>query len=486
MSRGARCRSSNFFPLSPFHTLYLLFTLLMLFFSNVLSNEQNAGNYEESPVILLPETTAMEITAESTENSSELINGSELSKISLNPGESIEKISNEGGDGENVEPLDIEVESNGSNFTTDSNFTIHITNEAEDNSSEGVKTITLKAEVVEYNSEMTPLNLVSYPQNSSRYDNDSVVALNGQRTTERVKLGESPFLGFVGSQKFPIRPTYKPLPPFEKFDRRHFGLNKPEVEYDEEKVTVLTLEPDLPKSPSRDVNYNQKIERKNIAEEDYYPESGEIQNLSEEVKRKSAETFHNGSLPGTYPGLRALGTPSNASFFDGSNGTLPGSGAGSRTGGVRGQFDINFEDVAFTKRPTVRTDDYGIPRELNSDLESFKNQFNSEVIRRTSVGVSGGEKINVTILGLFELTQGLEPRPEGLSELQAARLAVRRINEMEKIPKFRIHLAHNDTKVRFLSSYSRNIILDVFLTRVSRVQNYTVSVHPMQSLRKIP
>lgn len=70
-------------------------------------------------------------------------------------------------------------------------------------------------------------------------------------------------------------------------------------------------------------------------------------------------------------------------------------------------------------------------------------------IERESNGteVKSSEKINVTILGLFEMTRGSEPRPEGTSELQAARLAVERVNEMNVLSKFRLRLIHNDTKV---------------------------------------
>lgn len=57
------------------------------------------------------------------------------------------------------------------------------------------------------------------------------------------------------------------------------------------------------------------------------------------------------------------------------------------------------------------------------------------------------EKIEVTILGLFEMSQGTEARPEGPSELQAAKLAIDRINEMGILSRFRLRLVHNDTRV---------------------------------------
>ncbi|XP_063990273.1 gamma-aminobutyric acid type B receptor subunit 2 isoform X2 [Diachasmimorpha longicaudata] len=55
-------------------------------------------------------------------------------------------------------------------------------------------------------------------------------------------------------------------------------------------------------------------------------------------------------------------------------------------------------------------------------------------------------KVDVTILGLFELTQGTEARPEGPSELQAAKFAIDRINEMDIVPRFRVKLLRNDTR----------------------------------------
>lgn len=58
------------------------------------------------------------------------------------------------------------------------------------------------------------------------------------------------------------------------------------------------------------------------------------------------------------------------------------------------------------------------------------------------------DKLELTILGLFELTEATEPRPDGPSELQAARLAVDRINEMGILPNIRLRLIHNDTRVR--------------------------------------
>ncbi|GBP83138.1 hypothetical protein EVAR_90293_1 [Eumeta japonica] len=54
----------------------------------------------------------------------------------------------------------------------------------------------------------------------------------------------------------------------------------------------------------------------------------------------------------------------------------------------------------------------------------------------------------VSILGLFELSVGAAPRPEGASELAAARLAVRHVNRRGLLPGYALRLLTNDTKVR--------------------------------------
>lgn len=53
----------------------------------------------------------------------------------------------------------------------------------------------------------------------------------------------------------------------------------------------------------------------------------------------------------------------------------------------------------------------------------------------------------ITVLGLFEMTTRAGERAEGRSELAAARLAVRHINERHLIPGYQLELITNDTKV---------------------------------------
>ncbi len=54
---------------------------------------------------------------------------------------------------------------------------------------------------------------------------------------------------------------------------------------------------------------------------------------------------------------------------------------------------------------------------------------------------------HITVLGLFELTSRGRERPQGRSELAAARMAVRRINQLGVLKGYTLHLIHNDTKV---------------------------------------
>jgi hypothetical protein len=53
----------------------------------------------------------------------------------------------------------------------------------------------------------------------------------------------------------------------------------------------------------------------------------------------------------------------------------------------------------------------------------------------------------ITVLGLFDMTTRTGERPEGRSELAAARLAVRHINERQLLAGYQLELITNDTKV---------------------------------------
>lgn len=60
----------------------------------------------------------------------------------------------------------------------------------------------------------------------------------------------------------------------------------------------------------------------------------------------------------------------------------------------------------------------------------------------------------IVLLGLFELTTKLGPRPEGLSELSAAQMAVQHINRKQLLPGYTLELLTNDTQVSFYCFHS--------------------------------
>lgn len=58
-----------------------------------------------------------------------------------------------------------------------------------------------------------------------------------------------------------------------------------------------------------------------------------------------------------------------------------------------------------------------------------------------------GQRRKVSVLGLFELSTRTGERPEGLSELAAAELAIKHINEGSLLPGYTLELLTNDTQV---------------------------------------
>ncbi|KAH0552056.1 hypothetical protein KQX54_004767, partial [Cotesia glomerata] len=95
-----------------------------------------------------------------------------------------------------------------------------------------------------------------------------------------------------------------------------------------------------------------------------------------------------------------------------------------------------------------------IPPQTENHSKISRNNNNNDklkVLRKQYDGRSRNEsfehdKLEVTILGLFELSTGNEPRHEGLTELAAAQLAIDRVNQMNMLDNFRLRLIHNDTK----------------------------------------
>lgn len=246
--------------------------------------------------------------------------------------------------------------------------------------------------------------------NFARVNDVSTIPANDSDTDIDVD-SEAPFTGFEGSQKFPVKVNQKTsatAAQVEKFDRRHFGPHKEDVLEETSTWYPSTVAPDLPKSPSRDVLHRH---RKTNAAYDDVTETSEGGNSGDgtiDSGEKRNDT-HEGSswLPGASSGRR--GSPSlPAASPDEKLATTTGMADGDLEGATRGgRMDIG---VAVSSAKSI-------------------------------------DKINITILGLFEMTHGSVARPEGSSELQAAKLAVDHVNQLDVSKYFRLRLICNDTKV---------------------------------------
>ncbi|XP_053978234.1 uncharacterized protein LOC128876138 [Hylaeus volcanicus] len=236
---------------------------------------------------------------------------------------------------------------------------------------------------------------------------------NGGLPRASNETNEEPFTGFEGSQKFPIKVTYKPpvAPQAEKFDRRHFGPPKMDVPETTSPTDWTTISPDLPKSPGRDVLHRHRKVDENVEEE------GRQETI--DVNENANDTSDDFWLPGASSGRRSSNIAS-------------------------GKSPPEEKRVSTFTSTTFVTSTSTDATEEDFETESSTEEEDEEGV--TELEVNPIEKVNVTILGLFEMTRGAEPRPEGPSELQAARLAVERVNEMNILSKFRLRLIHNDTK----------------------------------------
>lgn len=68
--------------------------------------------------------------------------------------------------------------------------------------------------------------------------------------------------------------------------------------------------------------------------------------------------------------------------------------------------------------------------------------------KKSTISGRGEKKLSkVSLLGLFEMTTHLGTRWEGQSELAAAELAVKHINERGLLPGYLLELITNDTQV---------------------------------------
>ncbi|KAM0735729.1 Gamma-aminobutyric acid type B receptor subunit 2 [Formica fusca] len=248
--------------------------------------------------------------------------------------------------------------------------------------------------------------------NDNRKDEDyfarvgdvSTISVNDNDTDIDVINNETPFTGFEGSQKFPVKINHKSLPELpqvEKFDRRHFGPQKENVLEETSTWYPSTVLLDLPKSPSRNVLHRHR-------KTDDVVGMDEENNRGEETierNEKQNDTFDESWLPG----MSSSGVKSSS------------------------------EKLAVTPNIT-----YG---DFENVTKKDKNDSDGRVeIDVTVPNARPIEKTNITILGLFEMTYRTVPRPEGSCELQAAKLAVERVNELDVLKRFRLRLIYNDTK----------------------------------------
>ncbi|XP_076673312.1 gamma-aminobutyric acid type B receptor subunit 3 isoform X2 [Andrena cerasifolii] len=247
--------------------------------------------------------------------------------------------------------------------------------------------------------------------NNETENPDHSTEVNGNLSAPSNESNEEPFTGFEGSQKFPIKVTYRPpvAAQVEKFDRRHFGPPKMDVTETTGVAYSTTLSPDLPKSAGKDVLHRHRKVDENTEEE----RRQEVFEANERANDTMDELW------------------------------LPGASSGRHSSNIAGGKLPPEEKPASTVTASYPTSATTSASEMLSEIPRVQQVESNGATVPT---VKPLEKINVTILGLFEMTHNLEPRPEGPSELQAARLAVERVNEMNVLSKFRLRLIYNDTK----------------------------------------
>lgn len=105
----------------------------------------------------------------------------------------------------------------------------------------------------------------------------------------------------------------------------------------------------------------------------------------------------------------------------------------------------NKRDKSVIKIVTVNNDTEIKPRKMNKELRInavFENDHKLGKVR-----IFRSSKV-LTILGLFELSRGNETRYEGYSELRAAEMAIKHMNQLKLVPGYMFELLVNDTQVK--------------------------------------
>lgn len=113
------------------------------------------------------------------------------------------------------------------------------------------------------------------------------------------------------------------------------------------------------------------------------------------------------------------------------------------TGGGENKLSIHYNQSSYRNSQLPRN-----PADKNAKkkLKSVTTNPNNSIVKSSSS--RDNKKLSkVSLLGLFEMTTHLGTRWEGRSELAAAQLAVRHINERGLLPGYSLELITNDTQV---------------------------------------
>lgn len=105
---------------------------------------------------------------------------------------------------------------------------------------------------------------------------------------------------------------------------------------------------------------------------------------------------------------------------------------------------LEFSSMTTEKDTTERMEE---SPELSLVLMKMKTQLKVNQVFENEHKKTGNVHGKIVLLGLFELTTKQGPRPEGLSELSAAQMAVQHINSKQLLPGYTLELLTNDTQV---------------------------------------
>lgn len=153
----------------------------------------------------------------------------------------------------------------------------------------------------------------------------------------------------------------------------------------------------------------------------------------------------------------------------------------------RSQFDAKYVKNTFIDQGLSDVNDYeNFDNDKLYDNESLENNSSVDNLTNKTVNLgpmfpmfrSDRETVHkVSVLGLFELSTAYGERPEGNSELAAAMLAVRHINERKLLPGYSLELLTNDTKVCNIENSFNNLRVMNIITVQILTNEIGPSVH---------